>query len=213
MMPVTPEKTCAGNPRARFEEGVSAQEEPRRKALCDMDEDKKDMMPLAFVVAVLMVSSAYVVWDVCEAAPTTYMKLHRVVVGKDFEFMLILIRRAILTAGVLGGMMMQWLRLWRTEACWGFSATSGKLLLAAFVASRIATELAMYVQDKFDIAWHGVTLGQAVDIVTLVAGMPLLIMLFDKIGKWLFRQKKLRGVFAFLLKRKSLRHSTAKTTV
>lgn len=216
MMPVTPEKACAGNPHARFEEGVSAQEEPKRKTLCDMDEDKKDMMPLAFVVVVMMVISTYVLWDVFDAAPATYTRLHRVIVGgKDIQFRLILIRRALLNSAVLGGMLTQWLRLWRTEAWGSFHATSAKLMLAAWGASIIARELAIFVQEMFHIYWReiGITLGQVVDIVTLVVGMPLLIVLFDMIGTWLFRQKKLRGVFAFMLTRKSRRHSTAKTTV
>ena len=33
MIPVSQGKPCAGNPHARFEEGVSAQAEPRRSAL------------------------------------------------------------------------------------------------------------------------------------------------------------------------------------
>ena len=33
MTPVSHGKPCAGNPHARFEEGASAPEEPRRKAL------------------------------------------------------------------------------------------------------------------------------------------------------------------------------------
>lgn len=190
MIPVTPEKTCTGNPLVRFEEGGSAQEEPRRKALCDMDENKKDMIPLAFVVVVMMAISAYVVWDLCEAAPATYARLHRVVVGKDIEFRLILIRRALLNASVLGTLLMQWYKLWRTEAWCSFCATAGKLLLAAFVTSRIATELAICVQDKFHIVWRGIHLGQLLDMVILLVGMPGLLVLFDMIGKWLFRQKK-----------------------
>ena len=41
MTPVSHGKPCAGNPHARFDEGASASEEPRRKALLHIDKDEK----------------------------------------------------------------------------------------------------------------------------------------------------------------------------
>ena len=40
MTPVSHGKPCAGNPHARFEEGASAQEEPRRSALLNEESRK-----------------------------------------------------------------------------------------------------------------------------------------------------------------------------
>ena len=41
MTPVSHGKPCAGNPHARFEEGASASETPRRKALLHINRIKK----------------------------------------------------------------------------------------------------------------------------------------------------------------------------
>ena len=41
MTPVSHGKPCAGNPHARFEEGASAPESPRRNALLHKDEAEK----------------------------------------------------------------------------------------------------------------------------------------------------------------------------
>ena len=73
MTPVSHGKPCAGNPHARFEEGASASEEPRRNALLH----KENAMRKIFIVSTLLFFGCVAFWSAIHGCCSQGFKPHK----------------------------------------------------------------------------------------------------------------------------------------